>query len=85
MPGSGPRKMPSPRSYLSVLVVWAVLELFADTGGGRERGASIAGWIIVLTGMVVGPFGAKVTNLFSGIVNLSGASSSQTSTTPQGG
>lgn len=57
MPGSGPRKMPAPRVFVPIVVAWAVLQLVADTG--RERAANAVGWIIVLAGMVVGPFGVK--------------------------
>lgn len=82
MPGAGERKMPSPRSYLAVIVMWAILQLFADTGGSRGRLASSLGWLTVLTGMVVGPFGTQVSKLFTGVVNIATGSSgtSQTQT-----
>jgi hypothetical protein len=67
MPGRGPRKMPSPRSYGAIIVTWGVLQLVADMG--RDRIASTIGWVIVLTGMVLGPFGKIVTTLFTSIAN----------------
>lgn len=70
MPGRGPRKMPSPRSYGAIIVAWGVLQLVADAGGERAgRAARAIGWVIVLTGLAVGPFGKVVTNLFSSVAN----------------
>lgn len=68
MPGSGDRKMPAPRSYLAIIIAWLVLQLGSDAGYGRATSA--VGWVIVLAGMVTGPFGTKVTNLFSNVVNI---------------
>lgn len=82
MPGSGPRKMPSPRSYLAIIIVWAVLQLLADTGKGRDRAASVAGWVIILAGAVSGPFGSKLNNLITSATNLTTASQQQS---PSGG
>lgn len=84
MPGSGPRKMPSPRAYLAVIVTWAVLMMIADTGESRARGSAAAGWVIVLTGLVVGPFGTKLSSFFNGVVNAV-AGPSQTTTITQNG
>lgn len=70
MPGRGPRKMPSPRSYGAIIVAWGVLQLVADAGGERAgRAAKSVGWVIVLTGMVLGPFGKVVMNLFTSVAN----------------
>lgn len=70
MPGRGPRKMPSPRTYGAVIVAWGILQLVADAGGERAgRAAKAVGWVIVLTGMAVGPFGKVVTNLFTSVAN----------------
>ena len=65
MPGKGPRKMPSPRSYLAAITLFAILELVADAG--MERGAAAAGWGAVLVSMVKGPFGNQLTNLLNAI------------------
>lgn len=67
MPGKGPRKMPSPRSYFSILIAWIVLQIGADAG--YERPASVVGWVIVLAGLVLGPFGQRVTSIFTSAVN----------------
>lgn len=64
MPGSGPRKLPAPRQYVPIVIAWSVLQLVADTG--RERAANSVAWVIVLAGMVVGPFGTKLVNLING-------------------
>lgn len=70
MPGRGARKMPSPRSYGAIIVAWGVLQLVADAGGEKAgRAAKSIGWVIVLTGMAVGPFGKVVTNLFTSVAN----------------
>lgn len=63
MPGKGERKMPSPRSYIAIIVLFGTLHLVADAG--MARGASIAGWAAVLIGLVKGPFG----NLLTGFIN----------------
>lgn len=70
MPGSGGRKMPAPGMYVAIVATWLGLDIFADAG--YERGASMAGWVIVLTGLVIGPFGAQVNNLLSGIATTYG-------------
>lgn len=63
MPGRGPRKMPSPRNYLAIIILWGVLQVIADTG--RERGVVIFAWVVVLAGMVLGPFGSQLAKLFN--------------------
>ena len=79
MPGKGPRKLPAPRSYIAIVLTWAILQVVADAG--RQRIASALGWLIVLTGMVVGPFGTQVVSLFNSVANQYGASPP---TSPQG-
>lgn len=70
MPGRGPRKMPAPRAYAAIIVTWGVLQLAADMGGERAgRAAKAMAWVIVLAGMVVGPFGSLVTNLLNSVAN----------------
>lgn len=70
MPGSGARKMPAPRSYMAIIIVWSVLQLGADAG--YDRPASVFGWVVVLAGMVLGPFGTKVVNIFTSVANIYG-------------
>lgn len=73
MPGRGPRKMPSPRQYVVFVAAWGVLNLVADAG--MEKGANTAGWVILLAGSVVGPFGQRMVNLFNGIAGGFGINS----------
>lgn len=68
MPGKGPRKMPAPRAYAAIIVTWGVLQLAADMGGERAgRAAKAMAWVIVLAGMVIGPFGNTVSNLLNSV------------------
>lgn len=67
MPGKGPRKMPAPRAYMAVIVTWGILQLAADAGYGRA--AKVVGWVLVLTGLVIGPFGGRLSNLFNTVAN----------------
>lgn len=76
MPGGGPRKMPAPRAYLAVIITWGGLQLLADTG--RERAASVVGWVFVLSALVLGPFGKR-------LVNLLDLTAAQVSNQPQQG
>lgn len=75
MPGKGQRKLPSPRAYLAVIIAWSVLQLAVDTG--YDRAASAVGWVIVLAGMVLGPFGKLMVNLFNNAANLATQGTSQ--------
>lgn len=86
-PKNGPRKLPSPKNYVAALIVWAGLELLADTR--YARGAAVAGWVMVLTSLVVGPSGQKLTDFFTNVANqYSGtaiATGSANTTPPPGG
>jgi hypothetical protein len=57
MPGRGVRKMPAPRQYLAIFVTWLVLMFAASINSAAERAAAALGWLLVVVGMVVGPFG----------------------------
>jgi hypothetical protein len=87
MPGQGNRKLPAPRQYAAIIVAWGVLQLVADAG--KEQAASTAGWVMVLAGTVVGPFGSRLISFFNTVATkLSNApvptsSASTTVTTPQ--
>lgn len=63
MPGKGPRKMPAPRSYVAIIVLFSTLHLIADAG--MQRAAAVMAWGTVLVGLVLGPFGAKLSNFFN--------------------
>ena len=89
MPGTGPRKMPAPKAYVTTIIAWAVLQLAADAG--YEEPAARFGWLIVLVSLVVGPFGKRVVKLLEWVAkaygnvgpgpgsNSSGSSASTTS------
>lgn len=67
-PGRGPRKMPSPRAYAAIIVTWGILQLISDGGGERAgRAAKAMAWMIVLVGMVLGPFGSALVNLLNSV------------------
>ena len=72
------RPLPAPRVYMPVIIVWSGLTLAKDAG--LERGARTAGWVMVLTGMVLGPFGARLVNFFNGVANRYGAAPAQATT-----
>ncbi len=74
MPGSGPRKMPAPRQYIAILVTWLILQLVAGINASTQRATAAIGWLLVLTGFVVGPFGRQVVNLLTVISTRFGAS-----------
>jgi hypothetical protein len=68
MPGKGARKLPSPRAYIATLVIWSILFLVGDKGSGNAaRAAGAMGWLTVLAGLVVGPFGSQLVSLFNGV------------------
>jgi hypothetical protein len=77
MPGKGPRKMPSPRSYVAIIVTWGVLQIVSDISDRAARAAKSMAWVIVLVGMVVGPFGKSVTDLFNAVAKQYGAPPNQ--------
>ncbi len=79
MPGTGPRKMPSPSVYVPVIIAWGVLQLVADAGG--ERPASKFGWLMVLAGTLLGPFGKRLIKLFNWVGKEYGPTSSPTNPT----
>lgn len=70
MPGSGARKMPSPRSYIAIVVTWTVLFVAAGIGQQARRGATAFAWLLVLAGFTIGPFGKRLIALFSAISGM---------------
>lgn len=79
MPGRGERKLPAPHQYVAILVTWLVLQLISAINSGAQKAAAAIGWALVLTGLVVGPFGKQVINLFS-IIRTQFSSSSSVET-----
>lgn len=65
LPGKGARKLPSPRQYVAIVVAWVILQLVSGFGAGASRAAAGLGWLLVLAGIVAGPFGQRLVNLFS--------------------
>lgn len=63
MPGTGARKLPAPRAYVAAIVLWSILGLISDAGAAKA--AAAMGWVTVLTGAVLGPFGFTITNLLN--------------------
>jgi hypothetical protein len=61
MPGMGPRKMPSPKAYITTIFAWGGLQVASDAG--YEDGAAKFGWLMVLAALVLGPFGKRVISL----------------------
>lgn len=79
MPGHGPRKLPAPRVYVAVIVLWSIFGLIYDAG--QARIANVMAWITVLTAMVLGPFGPTAVQFLS---YISSNFSNTTNPTPQG-
>lgn len=65
MPGKGPRKLPAPRVYVVAIVLWSILGLVSDAGA--DKAAALMGWVTVLTGAVIGPFGSTITSFLDTI------------------
>jgi len=77
VPGTGPRKMPSPASFVPVIIAWIVLQLASDAG--YERPASAFGWLMVLVSIVLGPFGKRLLALTNYITTSYGGTTSTVS------
>ena len=66
-PAGGPVALPSPRRYVATFVVWFVLGLAADFGGRAARAAATFSGLVLLTMLVVGPFGRKALTFLQGV------------------
>lgn len=88
MPGRGARKMPAPRQYVAIVVTWLVLQLIGGISAGAERATAAIGWVLVLTGLVLGPFGQRIVGLFKsvssnyGVFSASSVGTTSTTVTP---
>lgn len=81
MPGRGARKMPAPRQYVAILVAWLVLGLLAGISDGARKATATVGWVLVLAGLVVGPFGQRLVGFFKTVSqNFPAVPSSSTGT-----
>ena len=84
-PGKGPRKLPAPRNYIAIIVVWATLFLADDADHGRE--ASAVGWVLVATSMMVqftATGGNTLLTIFNSVANNFKNSPTPASTTVSG-
>jgi len=54
---AGPRKMPAPKQYVAIGTLWSILHLLE--GGRYGRLAAQLSVLVLLTGAVLGPFGAQ--------------------------
>lgn len=59
-------RLPAPRKFVAVSVLWGIMFFMVDLGAGKI--ASRLSLLILLTGMVTGPFGKTVLG-FLGIVS----------------
>jgi hypothetical protein len=64
-PGKGPRKLPAPRAYAAVLIVWTSLAFMADSGPVGARAARSMSWLLVLVTLVLGPSGKILTGFLA--------------------
>lgn len=80
VPGRGARKMPAPRQYVAIVATWVVLQLISKINDSTERAAAAFSWVIVLAGLVVGPFGQRLVSLFQAIAQNFPAATPVTST-----
>ncbi len=83
LPGNGPRKLPAPKAYVAIIAVWSGLDILADTG--RARAASIVGWVLVLTSLVVGPNGTVAVAFLRDIAKLYPITNSSKASGPTAG
>ena len=65
MPGMGNRKLPAPRAYVAIVVLWGSLSIAADLG--QERIANAMAVLVTLTGAVVGPFGQRLASFYDSV------------------
>lgn len=70
--------MPSPRNYAALIVAWGTLQLVADMG--MDRAAKAIAWVLVLGGLVVGPFGKILSNLLNSVSGAVGSNQASQST-----
>ena len=68
LPGSGARKLPSPRAYVAIIVLWSTLTMLAETSASKF--ASRMAVALVFTGAVVGPFGQRFASFLNTTAHL---------------
>lgn len=63
----GQHRLPAPRKFVAIGAVWGVLFLLADVGFGKL--AARLSMLILLTALVVGPFGNLLLRFFRTITD----------------
>jgi hypothetical protein len=58
LPGHGPRKLPAPKMFVAVIVLWSIFGLLVDAG--QARAAKIMAWAAVLVALLGPPLAAGV-------------------------
>ena len=72
---AGPRKMPAPRQYVAIGILWSILHMLAGSRFGKA--AAHLSILVLVTGLVLGPFGPQFLaflNYVSGRFSLAPAS-----------
>jgi nitrate/nitrite transporter NarK len=87
LPGKGERKMPAPREYVAIVVAWLILQLVSGIGQQAQRATAALGWLLVVAGMVLGPFGGRLVGFMKTVASNfpvvnSGMATATTTTTP---
>ena len=59
----GPRKLPAPKQYVAIGVLWAILHMFEGTRFARV--AAQLSVLVLLAGAVLGPFGGVAIGFLS--------------------
>lgn len=67
--GGGPQ-LPSPRRIAATCTVWFVLGLAGSLGHTAARAAAQLSLLVLLTMLVVGPFGKKALTFLQGVSQL---------------
>lgn len=70
IPGTGPRRLPAPKAYVTVVIAWAVLALASDAGA--KRVGPLLGWIMVLAAFILGPFASAFGKTWSKVSKIYG-------------
>lgn len=74
--------MPSPRQYVAIVVTWLVLMFVAGINESTARATKAIGWALVLTGIVIGPFGQRTVSLFNSIATTFGTPPTSSTSNP---
>lgn len=76
MPGTGGRKMPAPRQYVAIVILWTILSMIGDTDTWH-RPAAVFSILATLTAMVLGPFGQRITSFIGDLAGVAQTISDQ--------